>query len=197
MYSEFSHSKIVCFVNTGYFCPLFLFIVYFCANYKSYQMKRFFIVLVFASSLSFVACNGGTTSPESTKENSQAPASNISNVIELTANDQLKYDKNDLHVKANEKVTLTLKNIGTMPKESMGHNFILLKDGVDLPAFTKEAISAPEHIPASDPAIIAHTRLLGPGESDTIEFTVPAGEYTYICSFPGHYTTMTGVLTAE
>jgi azurin len=160
-------------------------------------MKRFFIVLVFASSLSFVACNGGTKSPESTKENSQAPASNISNVIELTANDQLKYDKNDLHVKANEKVSLTLKNIGTMPKESMGHNFILLKDGVDLAAFAKEAISAPEHIPASDPAIIAHTKLLGPGESDTIEFTVPAGEYTYICSFPGHYMSMTGVLTAE
>lgn len=160
-------------------------------------MKRLFIVLISASAFSLAACNGETKGPESTKENSQAPASNISNVVELTANDQLKYDKNDLHVKANEKVTLTLKNIGTMPKESMGHNFILLKDGVDLAAFAKEAISAPEHIPASDPAIIAHTKLLGPGESDTIEFTVPAGEYTYICSFPGHYMSMTGVLTAE
>jgi azurin len=160
-------------------------------------MKRLFIVLISASAFFFVACNGETKSPESTKENSPAPASNISNVVELTANDQLKYDKNDLHVKANEKVTLTLKNIGTMPKESMGHNFILLKDGVDLAAFAKEAISAPEHIPSSDPAIIAHTKLLGPGESDTIVFTVPAGEYTYICSFPGHYMSMTGVLTAE
>lgn len=160
-------------------------------------MKRLFIVLVFASSVSFVACNGGTKSPENTKENSKAPAQNISNSVELTANDQLKYNTNDLHVKANQKVTLTLKNVGTMPKESMGHNFILLKDGVDLTAFAKEAISAPDHIPTSDPAIIAHTKLLGPGESDTIEFTVPLGEYTYICSFPGHYMSMTGVLTAE
>lgn len=160
-------------------------------------MKRLFIVLISAAALFFVACNNETKSPESTKETSPAPTSNISNVVELTANDQLKYDKSDLHVKANEKVTLTLKNIGTMPKESMGHNFILLKDGVDLAAFAKEAIGAPEHIPASDPAIITHTRLLGPGESDTIEFTVPAGEYTYICSFPGHYLSMTGVLTAE
>jgi azurin len=58
-------------------------------------------------------------------------------------------------------------------------------------------VSAQEHIPANNPDIITHTRLLGPGESDTIEFTVPAGQYTYICSFPGHYMTMTGTMTAE
>jgi azurin len=103
----------------------------------------------------------------------------------------------EIRVKANEKVTLTLKNVGTMPKDAMGHNFVLLKDGTDLSAFATSAISAPDHIPANNPAIVAHTKLLGPGESDTIEFTVPAGSYTYICSFPGHYMTMTGVLTAE
>jgi len=157
---------------------------------------------MFAGSLFAMACNGGSKTKESPKEESPKEEkanqpSNLSNTVELTANDQLKYDKIELHVKANEKVTLTLKNIGTMPKESMGHNFILLKDGTDLAAFAAEAVSAPDHIPANDPAIITHTKLLGPGESDTIEFTVPAGQYTYICSFPGHYMTMTGVLTAE
>jgi azurin len=83
------------------------------------------------------------------------------------------------------------------PKESMAHNFVLLKDGTDLQAFAAQAVSAPDHIPANNPNIIAHTKLLGAGESDTIEFTVPAGDYTYICSFPGHYLTMTGTLTAE
>jgi azurin len=160
-------------------------------------MRKLFIILAFASSYFFVSCNGGTKSSESTKETTQAPAYNISNTVELTANDQLKFNTIELHVKANEKVTLTLKNIGTMPKESMAHNFILLKEGTDLAAFAKEAISAPDHIPASDSAIVAHTKLLGPGESDTIEFTVPAGNYVYICSFPGHYMSMTGTLTAE
>jgi azurin len=84
-----------------------------------------------------------------------------------------------------------------MPKESMGHNFVLLKDGTDLDAFEKEAMQAPEHIPANNAAIVAHTKLLGPGESDTIEFTVPAGQYTFICSFPGHYKSMLGILTAQ
>jgi azurin len=159
-------------------------------------MKKIFIVLTFAVSVLMSACNGGDN--KTTTDNSK-PTQNaaVSNTIELTANDQLKFDKTELHVKANEKVTLTLKNIGTMPKESMAHNFILLKDGTDLATFVASAINAPDHIPASDPAIIAHTKLLGPGESDTIEFTVPVGSYTYICSFPGHYLTMTGSLTAE
>ena len=169
-------------------------------------MKKIFIVTTIASSVLMTACNNGgkTTETPQEKDTTTQPAtttttqpSNASNTIELTANDQLKFDKIELHVKANEKVSLTLKNVGTMPKESMGHNFVLLKDGTDLAAFSKEAISAPDHIPANDAAIIAHTKLLGPGESDTIEFTVPAGSYTYICSFPGHYLSMTGVLIAE
>jgi azurin len=173
-------------------------------------MKKIFITVTVAASFLIMACNGGSKTGEQTttetpteagKDTSSAatsaPSSNASNVIELTANDQLKFDKIELHVKANEKVTLTLKNVGTMTKDAMGHNFVLLKDGTDLAAFSQSAINAPDHIPANNPAVITHTKLLGPGESDTIEFTVPAGTYTYICSFPGHYMTMTGVLTAE
>jgi azurin len=46
-----------------------------------------------------------------------------------------------------------------------------------------------EYIPAAQSdKIIAYTKLLGPGEEDTITFKVPAeaGEYTFICSFPAH-----------
>jgi azurin len=161
-------------------------------------MKKIFIAVTFAASFFVMACNGGSKSSTSTKDTTTAAQTvPVSNNIELTAGDQMKYDKIELRVKANEKVTLTLKNIGTQPKEAMGHNFILLKDGTDLAAFAASAVNAPDHIPANNPAIIAHTKLLGPGESDTIEFTVPAGSYTYICSFPGHYLTMTGTLTAE
>jgi azurin len=165
-------------------------------------MRKFFIAVAFVVSLLVMACNDGTKTAEPSKEspaaeNKTAQPANDTSLIELTANDQLKFDKIELRVKANAPVKLTLKNIGTMPKESMGHNFVLLKDGTDLASFAAEAVSAPEHIPANNAALITHTKLLGPGESDTIEFTVPAGSYTYICSFPGHYMTMTGVLTAE
>jgi len=160
-------------------------------------MKKVLIVAMVAASIFTLACNGGSNTKETPKEEKTSQPSNVSNTVELTANDQIKFDKIELHVKANEPVKLTLKNVGTMPKESMAHNFVLLKDGTDLAGFAAQAVSAPEHIPANDPAIITHTKLLGPGESDTIEFTVPAGSYTYICSFPGHYMTMTGTLIAE
>ena len=170
-------------------------------------MKKIFVILTTLASFSIIACNDGSktsdanTTSEAPKEDTSAKAatetSSASNTIELTANDQMKFDKIELRVKANEKVTLTLKNIGTMPKESMGHNFVLLKDGTDLAAYANSGISAPDHVPANNPATVAHTKVLGPGESDTIEFTVPAGQYTYICSFPGHYLSMTGTLTAE
>ena len=86
-----------------------------------------------------------------------------------------------------------------MPIQSMGHNFILLNDQANLAEFSKKAnTSQPDYIPDDmTSVIVAHTKLLGPGESDTIEFTVPAGTYTYICSFPGHYPSMMGILTAE
>ena len=43
--------------------------------------------------------------------------------------------------------------------------------------------------PGSEKDVLAHTKLLGPGESDTITFTAPfiPGDYVYLCSFPGHY----------
>ena len=46
--------------------------------------------------------------------------------------------------------------------------------------------------------IIAHTDLIGGGESATVEFTVTeAGTYDFLCSFPGHSAIMKGKLIAE
>ncbi|MGZ3837338.1 MAG: plastocyanin/azurin family copper-binding protein [Flavisolibacter sp.] len=162
-------------------------------------MKSLFSFTVVAVCVMTMACGhkNKTAQPGTAAPTEEAPATHLNNVVSLTADDQKKFSTIEINVKAGEKVTLTLKNIGTMPKAAMAHNFILLKDGTDLNAFAKEALNAPDHIPPGNPNIIAHTRLLGPGESDTIEFTVPAGSYTYICSFPTHYLTMTGILTAQ
>jgi azurin len=47
--------------------------------------------------------------------------------------------------------------------------------------------------------VIAATKMLGPGETDTVSFTAPAaGTYDYICTFPGHAMAgMRGVLTVK
>jgi len=90
---------------------------------------------------------------------------------------------------------------GNMPKDKMGHNFVLLKKGVDVAAFGMEAMKAgldKDYIPNDGADVIAHTKLLGGGETDTISFKAPEpGTYEYICSYPGHFSLMRGVLIVE
>lgn len=146
-------------------------------------MKRLLIsTLLSATIFVLSSCAGGTS-------------------ITLEANDAMQFSKTEIRVKAGEPVTLTFSHTGTMDKTSMGHDFVLLKEGTDVAAFAHEALSAQatDYIPQSQLAsIIAHTKLLGGGESDTIKFTVPEkGTYSYLCSFPGHSAIMIGQLIAE
>ena len=115
--------------------------------------------------------------------------------ITLNGNDKMQYDLSEIDVYEGQTVVLTLNHTGTMPVASMGHNFVLLKNGTDLEKFEAEAAKAQKegYIPADTSEIIAHTKLLGGGESDTITFQAPAkGTYDYMCSFPGHYSVMKG-----
>ncbi len=121
--------------------------------------------------------------------------------VEITSNDQMQFDKNELKVPVGEPIVLTLKHSGKMAKNVMGHNFVLLKQGVDFKDFAEKATLAADtgYIPTSEEAnIIAHTKVIGGGESDTIEFTISeAGTYEFLCTFPGHYAIMKGVLITE
>ena len=110
--------------------------------------------------------------------------------ITLTGNDQMKFDKTTIAAKPGETIRIVMKSAGTMPKTVMGHNFVLLKLGTDVAAFSTAAFNAraTDFIPPDKSAIIANTKLAGPGESVEVTFKVPAkaGSYDYLCSFPGH-----------
>ena len=172
-------------------------------------MKKILFLVALATPFFLASCGGNKTTEQTADTTAAAlpevsttmPADTAgSNTVDLTGNDQMKYSKTEIRVKAGEKVTLTLKNIGTMPKEAMSHNFILLKNGTDIEQFALKAAVAKstDYIPAEmKGAILAHTKLVGTGESDTITFTVPKGEYEFICSFPGHWASMRGKLIAQ
>ncbi len=123
-----------------------------------------------------------------------APAAPAVAVIELTANDSMKFSQTSFEVKAGQDVKLTFTNMGTMPKQAMGHNVVILKKGVDAKEFANAAMTAAatDYVPADKAdQIIAHTKLLGPKQSDEITFKAPTepGEYTFLCTFPAHYLT--------
>ena len=179
-------------------------------------MKKTFIYSVLASAVIMASCGGNNnntssdnqqSSTASTEETSTSIESvpgienvKTSNSWTVEGNDQMKFDTELIRVKAGEPLELTLKNVGTMPKESMGHNLVILKSGVDKATFGGEAASAAdnEYIPKSSlSSIVAHTKLLGPGEEDKITVTLEKGVYDYICSFPGHFGMMYGKIVAE
>ncbi len=140
-----------------------------------------------------------------TQEEVAAPAetTNDSNeaVVTIEGNDQMKYNKTEIRVKAGQKVKLTLTHVGTMDKSVMGHNWALLAQGADMAAIGQAAASAADtdYIPADmADKILVHTKMLGGGESDTIEFEAPApGTYEFMCTFPGHYALMHGKFIVE
>ena len=161
-------------------------------------MKSKLVVSTFLCGLLLAGCG-------KKEETASAPAASASAVatLELTANDSMKFSLTRFEVRAGQEVHVILTNIGSMPLQAMGHNWILLVKGTDPKAFVDAAMTAAAtgYVPASmADKVIAHTKLLGPKQSDEIVFKAPAepGEYTFICSFPAHFLAgMQGVLVVR
>ena len=172
-------------------------------------MKIIKLALI-AGVVSLASCAGGdesskaTDQPAAEEQKAETPAATPAAegvTLEITGDDVMKFDKTELRAKAGQKVTLTLHHSGKLSKEAMGHNIVILKPGTDIAAFAAKAVTAKanDYFPESEAAsVIAHTKVIGAGESVTIEFTAPAaGTYPFICSFPGHYGFMKGDFIVE
>ena len=155
-------------------------------------ITRFFAPVVMVAILA--GCGGSSE---------QAPAEEAaSEPIVIEANDAMQFSVTEFTVEAGSEVTITLQNVGSLPKETFGHNLVILDNGTDVSAFANAATAAADnaYIPADmEELMVAHTELLGPGEEDTITFTAPTepGRYDYICTFPGHWAAMRGVMIVE
>lgn len=122
--------------------------------------------------------------------------------LEIAGNDLMQYDKKELKVPGDcTQVELTLRHAGKLPAQAMGHNWVLVRTA-DANAVATAGMAAgakSDYVPAGDRRVIAHTKVLGGGQSQTIKIPASAlkqGEaYTYVCTFPGHSSLMKGKLT--
>lgn len=134
-----------------------------------------------------------------------APAAATGPAQELTlkpdAVNPMAFNAKAFTVKAGQPVKLTFDNAAAVP---LPHNVIVGKAG------SKDALMAAAMKVATDPQgmakgyvpedanVLAHTKLVQPGQKETIEFVLPAaGAYPFMCTFPGHSIMMNGVITAE
>lgn len=145
-----------------------------------------------AAGVVLAACGGG--------EPTQAPpAAGAGGEVKLdisSKGEELLYDKDKLTAPAGSKITLTMKN----PSTALQHNWVLVKPGTQdqVAADGLAAGEAKSYLKDGDPNVIAHTKLVKPGQSDTITFDAPPkGDYPYLCTFPGHNVLMKGVLTIQ
>ena len=116
-------------------------------------------------------------------------------VLKLGTKPGLKYDVTNFEIKAGSKVRLIFNN-----NDDMTHNVVIVTPGsADEVASLSLKLglkgSELNYVPTSS-KVLFHTALLQPGTSESIFFVAPStpGEYTFVCTFPGHASVMRGII---
>lgn len=121
--------------------------------------------------------------------------------VNLDSTDQMSFSTREIKVAADcSQVTLTLRHTGKLAATAMGHNWVLTKTA-DYPPVAMAGMRmmlADSYLPKKDPRVLAHTAVIGGGQRTSVTFSTAAlrkgGDYTFFCSFPGHFAMMKGKL---
>ena len=148
-------------------------------------MNRIIVAVAFLG----LACSGIAQGQECTQ------------VIE--GNDLIQFNVSEIRVSADcGEVTITLRHVGVLAANVMGHNWVwtTTADYIPLASVGSQA-GPPNYLPADDSRVIATTGMVGGGEETSVTFSLaelePGGEFTYFCSFPGHFPLMNGRFIIE
>lgn len=120
-------------------------------------------------------------------------------VIEVVP-DVMAFDTDTFTVTAGEKIILELDNM-----DGMQHNLLISKPetlekvGEAADAMLRDPKAAEKHYIPEIPEVLFATKLVDPGEIFTLEFTAPkeTGDYPFVCTFPGHWRMMNGIMKVE
>lgn len=129
-----------------------------------------------------------------------ATVENCATTIE--SNDAMQFNADSITVPAScTQFTINLKHVGTMAANVMGHNVVIAKEA-DMAGIATDGASNPtDHVKEGDTRSIAHTKIIGGGESASVTFDVAkikdGGPYKFFCSFPGHLALMQGNIQVQ
>lgn len=120
----------------------------------------------------------------------------------VEANDAMQFSVKDIAVpKSCETFAVTLKHTGKLPATAMGHNIVITTEANAKPVDQDgmKAGADNDYVKPGDDRVIAHSSVVGGGESTTFDIPVSAlsadDSYRFFCSFPGHFAIMQGSVT--
>ena len=121
--------------------------------------------------------------------------------VNIDSTDQMTFSAREITLAADcTEVALTLRHTGRMAATAMGHNWVLTRTADYQPVAMAgmRGTLADSYLPKGDPRVLAHTKVIGGGQSTSVRFSTRAlqkgGDYTFFCSFPGHFAMMKGKL---
>lgn len=124
--------------------------------------------------------------------------------VDVDSTDQMSFNTKAVEIdKSCKTFTVNLTHSGSLPKNVMGHNWVLSKEA-DMQPIATDGLGAgieKDYLKDGDARIIAHTKVIGAGEKDSVTFDVskldPSEKYGFFCSFPGHIGMMKGTVTLK
>ncbi|MDP9504196.1 azurin [Pseudomonas idahonensis] len=124
--------------------------------------------------------------------------------VDVDSTDQMSFNTKEITIdKSCKTFTVNLTHSGSLPKNVMGHNWVLSKTA-DMAGIAADGMAAgidKSYLKEGDTRVIAHTKIIGAGEKDSVTFDVSkltAGEsYQFFCSFPGHNSMMKGAVVLK
>ena len=129
-------------------------------------------------------------------------ADSCNQVIE--GNDMLQFNLKEMVVSSScSDITVTLKHTGAMPANVMGHNWVLTNTADFMPVAQAGggAGLGNNYVPVNDARVIAASAVIGGGAETSVTFSgdllTAGGDYTFFCSFPGHYAIMKGLFVVR
>ena len=120
----------------------------------------------------------------------------------IESNDAMQFNADSITVPAScTQFTINLKHVGKLAANVMGHNVVIAKEA-DMAGIAADGASDPAtHVKAGDTRAIAHSKVIGGGESTSVSFDVAkikdGGPFKFFCSFPGHLALMQGSIQVQ
>lgn len=120
------------------------------------------------------------------------PAAKGVRTVEVIGTDDMKFSLNTIEAKPGEQLRIRLVTKSAMPKIAMAHNWVLVKKEASLIKFIQAGTAHRDTdfiAPEMKDQVLAKTDLAGGGETVEVVFKAPAaaGDYPYVCTFPGHF----------